>query len=199
MTIIFPSIDTTIFHVPKTGGTFIKEFAAKYKIPHEIIISQAPEESNERLTNSQHTNRYMIGSKRISFVRNPIEWYKSYWYFKIDTKKVNPMNKIDLLWHGNYRVFIEKVAEFFPHGYITEVLKPFFFDQSDLVLQTEKLNQELYNIFQDFDIAQEQIQRFPRSNVRKVDGLIKPGDLRSANRIILDMEQEIFKVYYGPK
>ena len=86
MTVLLPN--SAFLHIPRTGGTWVREVLAGANLIKDEIVSQTPEESTEGSVRSWHnvpsSNADFLAREHVfCFVRHPLTWYQSYWAYKM--------------------------------------------------------------------------------------------------------------------
>ena len=119
-------IDRAIcLHIPKTGGTFVRNYFIETKLSHgvEVLLERAHMNA-EGLRNTIGPTEDLI----FCFVRHPLTWYRSYWTSKqeIPDRRGGPMDEIvDLPWNEFIDTVIDKYPRYlsgFYEGY-TEICR----------------------------------------------------------------------------
>ena len=115
-----------IYHIPKCGGTWVKvaleEAGLDYKPARNL---KGPQPFNLKIAHATpdvvvpSTKKGRLG---ITFVREPIAWYTSYWSFR-SRKGARRDDKFpaDGLWSDNFDEFVNNILDAFPGGFVTEL------------------------------------------------------------------------------
>jgi hypothetical protein len=113
-----------IYHIPKTGGTWIKvalqAAGVRYytpswsKEPHPFNLKHA------HSTPDNVTPQAKDGRLGITFVRQPVGWYTSYWAFR-SRKGARRDEKFpaDGLWSDDFDRFVSNLLDAYPQGFVT--------------------------------------------------------------------------------
>ena len=109
-------IDRAIcLHIPKTGGTFVRNYFQETKMDHGV----------KKLLERAHINatvlREIVGHTEdlvFCFVRHPLTWYRSYWTSKQQIPNDRSGGLIDEIVDLPWREFIKTIIEKHP-GYLT--------------------------------------------------------------------------------
>ena len=106
----------SFLHVPKTGGTYARTVFNKLGIVNKELRGPSFESKK-----SIHT--ILDSENTVCLVRNPIEWYQSYWVYKtyISENRWNMNNQFDKKCHsGEFNGFIENVIQNYPNGFLNK-------------------------------------------------------------------------------
>ncbi len=118
MAIYLPKTDALILLVPKSGSRWIEAAVREAKIDFEAI---GPTELRGHGDLSVHGRNF---SFICCFVRNPVEWYRSYWAYRNRTgwETIFP---IDTICNNScFSTFVERATSFLP-GYVTRMYAMF--------------------------------------------------------------------------
>lgn len=166
-----PHRNDTIFfwHIPKTGGRWVLEaLSRRYarvglsrvpRIPSEIkplslFGHHAPP---SRVTEELKRDRF-----HFTFVRHPLNWYISWWAYRIRRKESDKRHYADRFHDEILDKFINNMLDAHPNGFVTELFQLYVgpqADQMDFVGRTENLVADLQHamslagqpIFRPFD------------------------------------------------
>ena len=112
-------------HIPKTGGTFVRNYLRETKLDHGVKVL------HERAHMNAVVLREIIGHTEdliFCFVRHPLTWYRSYWTSKqqITDRRGGLIDEIvDLPWNDFIETIINKYPRYlsnFYNGY-TEICR----------------------------------------------------------------------------
>ncbi len=100
--------NSVILHIPKTGGNYVRKVLDHNKIPyhttgrHPCILSQKlfNREISSHCIPHGH-NCFEEKLDRLIFVRHPLEWYRSYWSFRVMNKPGNEGAKVIEYWRAS--------------------------------------------------------------------------------------------------
>lgn len=182
-------IDRAIcLHIPKTGGTFIRNYFQETGMDHGV----------QKLLEKAHINAYAlrqimehpIEDLVFCFVRHPLTWYRSYWTSKqkIPDRRGGWIDDIvDQSWNG----FIEQIIAEYPH-YLTE----FYAGYTEIcrfIGKQENLREDLDTVLKFLRIPyrREYIYRRVPDNV--VPSTKKYSWIQA--KAIMEAEEEIIKRY----
>lgn len=97
-------------HVPKTGGSWVKK----------AIIASGINHKDYRIDGDPHLvlKQCPVPEKfKFAFVRHPVQFYRSYWQFKM-TNGWDKKNPIDMECKSeNFNVFVRKILDKYPGRY----------------------------------------------------------------------------------
>ena len=123
------------FHIPKTGGTYVREVIARSGFTNSEIgdVHCTP------LDIDNH-NKY----QSFTIVRHPLNWYKSWYRYRIVTGWRNHHHIDRFCEADSFEGFVENMLKYNPHGYVTEkYLSVILFVNH--ILKTETLTHDLEN------------------------------------------------------
>jgi hypothetical protein len=111
------------YHVPKTGGIWVSQAirASGIKLGRAERIK-----ANIPLTRT-HSIPELIqpeikeGRFSFCFVRYPIDWYKSFWCYRIRTRTIDLRFPADLCWSNDYDEFVNNLLLQYPTGFVTNL------------------------------------------------------------------------------
>ena len=132
--------DKIFFHIGRTGGTYITS----------CIRKSAPKKTVHNFGHVHFmTPIRLLPKKNITWIcsiRDPLEWYKSYFRYRIQ-KKWKKNHHIDKLCQDtNFEEFTKKLIYHFPYGYLSSfyaLTVPF----CDIVIDTKFLTAQLKKLF----------------------------------------------------
>jgi hypothetical protein len=147
MAILCEDCDLLFAHVPKTGGVFVEQFLIEYL---------GGERVGGRHDTFRRLNLAKVPSVRAFVVRDPLEWYRSYWAFQ------RQMTKRDSVWPlwddgdgrhptaeldrtcGSVRFeqFVLNALEQFPNGFVRSMYCKFL-NGATHALRTSRLTEDL--------------------------------------------------------
>lgn len=113
-----------LYHIPKTGGTWVKvalkNAGVRYRTPR---WSREPHPFNLKHAHSTPDNvtpKAKAGRVGITFVRQPVTWYASYWSFR-SRKGARRDEKFpaDGLWSDDFDRFVNNILDAYPRGFVT--------------------------------------------------------------------------------
>lgn len=145
MTVILPN--SVFLHVPKAGGTWVREVLKNTNLVQGELISKSSDESTEGKMRSWHCvpqDKSVFNNKYIfCFVRHPLTWYQSHWAHRTRNGSWNKGNRLDAKCQDDeFNEFILKVIEEFPQGYL-HWLYGFYTQHAHFVGKVENLQQDL--------------------------------------------------------
>ena len=150
MTLLLPN--SAFLHVPKTGGTWIRHIITETGVPYkEINKVPNPELSPENYIKSWHNTpthdeEFLNKENKFCFVRNPLEWHRSYWAFKtlVTRARWNLRSEFDVEFCGypTFPAYIDRILEASNKSYV-DWLYTFFTDHCNMVGKQENLADNL--------------------------------------------------------
>lgn len=177
MALILPR--SVFFHIPKTGGVWVRQAIARAGIP-AAEWGDRPEDPGtiHQWPGGVDTR----GKFTFAFVRHPLSWYGSFWAFRMERGWRN----VDLLESClcvEFAGFIRKVLRRFPEGHLSDRYESYVEPPGtlDFVGRTENLAEDLVAALrragEEFDEAA--IRSTPRLNATRLRPSYPP-DLREA-------------------
>lgn len=141
MTVMLPK--SRFIHIPKTGGSWVRAALRNSKIslvePIKTLKHSLPEEVS------------MPANFTFAFVRNPWDWLRSWWAYRMTTNWRDANEPLDIKCKSsNFNEFVDRVLEHFP-GVCTYSYQRFLganFDAIDFIGRTENLAEDLQKALQ---------------------------------------------------
>lgn len=149
MTVLLPK--SAFLHIPKTGGTWVRNALKDAGLHKQTLLSQTPKESTENTPRSWHnvplySDDFLARKHVFCFVRHPLTWYQSYWAHKMHddswTNSKKHVNKLDECRANEFSVFMDNVIEEFPDGYVSWLFD-FYTSHATFVGRIEQLRRDL--------------------------------------------------------
>ena len=174
------------FHTPKTGGSFVFDIFRK----------------NIQEIGHRHDTPDMIdsGAYKITFVREPVSWWESYWNWKNkdwDHPEGRELNYQPTQHFYEYKSnsiyrFVRKVYQKEP-AFLTKMFNKY--TQVDKVYRYEEIHRAIYDIVLvcDLDISYERIIEYRRVNPGHIHDKIVG---RKTIELIKNQEKDIYEKYY---
>lgn len=168
--------NSIFFDIPKTGGSWVSEGLVQYMDGNFIsgTSHQPPTGKEKKFT--------------FTFIRYPVDWYKSYYASRVD-QKIMPAHQFEQFIEKMYageKVFGRKWTS------LSDFFEPYL--KCDFVGKTESLGKDLIKAL---DIAKESRDKGNLLDRPKVNqSQYIPGVSDKIQRKIIQMEQRIIKKYY---
>lgn len=214
----------TFLHIPKTGGSWVEKvledcdlIKAKFSHKHadmERVLNYPRHYTGNYIRQCLYFKKDIYeeirDSYKFCFVRNPFQWYESYWRYclKLEWRLPKIQNKTyPLYWHKrsvslhpteliirnckdqDFNKFMEKVVQSFP-GFLTKLYGLYASHEIDFIGKQETLTDDLISILKktkvDFD--ENKIRRVNKVNESKIN-----GNTLSWNK---EIRNEIYKLEY---
>ena len=128
--------------MPKTGGTFIRETIGNLGIENEEIG-----QTHEHVISFiEKYPDYLKGRIVFTFIRHPLDWWKSYWSYRVLTGW-SPDSKIDRECNDNdFQIYIDKILKSQWKYHYINICRGFLTSHTDYVGRQENLVDDLKNI-----------------------------------------------------
>jgi hypothetical protein len=173
------------YHIPKTAGNWVRSVIDKERMRTEEIghkhsnydrvdinksvqmsgrshLKQAGKRLYKKVFTStgKKTSRKKKHIFRFCFVRNPLDWYESWWRYqnykrdwkKWGKEKWHPNRALDGLGSKSFNEFIENVLNKRP-GYVTELFFSYVKPEIDFVGKKENIRNDLFYVFENAGIS----------------------------------------------
>jgi hypothetical protein len=180
-----------IFHIPKTGGTWIHRALEAGKVNfipfHEFSPHNTPDQEPTL------ENKYTI-----AFVRHPITYYKSYWAFRIETGWTDGWYLDDTCKSKRFEIFVKNIINNNVPYVTNEYRKYWCYPQKlNFIGKTENLKNDLIHIlrFLNEDFDEKAISTLPKQNTTKTKAECSKELLHK----LIDLEKEIIDYFKYPK
>lgn len=119
---------SVIYHIPKCGGSWVKEAIKRSGIEFHLCHEVAKHEWGLGRNHSTPANidpNCRDGKFAFCFVRMPVEWYRSIWSYRM--KKLRQGRKrakkfpADWAWDDDPGKFANNLCDLFPNGFVSEL------------------------------------------------------------------------------
>ena len=195
------TVNNSIFiHLPKTGGTFLRNVLLKFSSDAVTDVSQG----FHRYLDTHDLSKYDFS---FSIVRHPIAWYESVWKHIniVKTKGIgwggntHTLSEIEKYYSKNFNIFIKNVIDNEP-GFYSNALKDYIgpnYDSVDFVARTENLYEDSCYILDKLGISYDidilnATHTFARNEEIIWDSLNKELILQAESKIIDKFYNTIF-------
>lgn len=168
MALVLPH--SVFFHIPKTGGSWVRTVIKELKIPTREIGEGRTETHRSHCFPSQVDKAELKNRFVFTFVRDPLTWYQSRWAYSMETGW-NPEDMFDLRCASNdFLTFIQNCISHYPKcGFVSRTYA--FYTASpahpfDFIGRQENLTEDLITALhmagEEFD--EEIVRSVPRVN-----------------------------------
>lgn len=193
------------YHIPRTGGIYSKEAMRRSGVGYgRCKTYQTPywlkrEHSTYRNVIDEHKD----GLFSFCFVRHPVEWYKSFWCYRMLSKTLDLRFPADWCWSGDFDEFVNNVLDAYPVGYVTNLYQCYVgreADQLDFIGKQENLVDDLIKALtlagEEFDEARLRKERHwnAAASRPKFGKLAVMSD--ETHKRIIDAERWIIETFY---
>lgn len=148
--------NSIFFHVPKTGGTWVTTVLENTVPGAEKLHIDYENKLNLRRQHVYPSKvpRKVRGSKLLfCFVRNPYEWYRSFWSYRVpagwdlghENENINPSVVDVRCGNKDFNEFVLNCVKVFPKGLLTTIYKKYV-DHVHFVGRQESLREDLVKI-----------------------------------------------------
>jgi len=127
------------YHIPRTGGMWVKSAVRHSGVPYDRAKRVTGYKNRLKMYNEHSPPDGILDSEkegRLSycFVRHPIDWYKSFWSFRVASGHVQLRNPLDFYcWDNVFEKFVANALIIYPNGYVTELYQLFVGENRDKV------------------------------------------------------------------
>lgn len=134
--------NSLFIHTPRTGSTFCHDVMRNMG-----LIKGEIGHRHDKWENLNQNEQYNSKPFKFCFVRDPLDWYKSYWAFRM-THGWRPdvrtdMNFLDLYCRSDdFETFICNIFKRYPNGFIGDLMLRYQFN-CDFVGRYENLREDL--------------------------------------------------------
>jgi len=161
-----------IYHIPKTGGTWVKAALKNagiyYRSTRLTKGGNVPFNLKEAHGTPDNTiERFKKNRLAVTFIRQPVGWYQSYWSFR-SRKGARRDEKFpaDGLWSDNFDEFVNNVLDAYPQGFVSHLYQ-FYTGDVQFIGKQERLADDLVTALEyageEFDEAA--LRATPRRNI----------------------------------
>lgn len=166
---------SVFFHIPKTGGGWVRRAIAQAGIP-AVERGRCPRMGSVRHSGFEEADTR--GKFTFTFVRHPLDWYASFWSFRMFTgwRTEEPLESCMSV---EFEPFIRNVLRRFPEGYLSKFYEFYLGSPPGglcFVGRTENLVEDLVKALtlagEDFD--EERLRATPRINASVLRPLWSP-------------------------
>ena len=222
MMALFLKSGAVFLHIPKTGGTWVTKVLqenglvrCRFSHKHADVQRAVQSPSLYRYQNLKRTLRHGPGwhsgvssAYKFCFVRNPLDWYESWWAFmsQLDWPNFAPVRRNGVReWHptaeledirdDDFSCFMQNVRRTHP-GFVSRMFASFTNPETNFVGKQESLVDDLIDVLkllnERFD--EDRIRNSPRVNVSKPRSgrpVWRPEDRRR----IMELEQDAMQQF----
>lgn len=204
MAIILPK--SIFFHVPKTGGTWVTVVLKDiFKDRYQDYKPSPKHELNlrfEHITPKDSEDRIFKDRKSFGFVRNPIDWYTSFWKYRMKNNWDNNFVLDRECRSTNLEIFVRNCLDKYPEGFVSTLFKEFTEDL-DFVGKQENLKNDLLRFLEQ---SGEDISTKDKEVIEKTGKINVSNDFDDEEYVyemskdvikdILEVESWCFEEYY---
>lgn len=191
MTLILPKSRAVFLHIPKTGGTWVREALAYANVNYEI---------GSNGYHADHASCARLGpGPRFTVVRNPYRWYASFWSFRDaggwggDLAVGHPPCV-----SSSFEEFIDLVTTHHP-SYLSKELFPRYVQPGTRVLRTRSVMEDLIQFLREVGEPFDEtcIRKTPAVNVVGLSAayLAKTQYTPRMAQRVYESEAEVFSRY----
>jgi hypothetical protein len=171
MSLYIPVNNAIYIHIPKTGGTYVRNMFQACNIRTE-------NPNRHQFTTRKHSMLWQLdedASYSFAFVRHPLRWYESFWkyqvnkWIKYEQNRWHPWRCLEACESNDFNEFISKIIEMEP-GYVTRMyewyLGPRGAQVVDFVGRTETLKDDLLCVLRELghNINMPKAHSVPKAN-----------------------------------
>jgi hypothetical protein len=204
------STDKFVFyHIPKTGGIWVKEAIRHAGIKHGRCrdrkgVGHPFGLKREHATPAVAQEGCSAGRFSFCFVRHPVSWLKSHWCYRVQTGILDEKTPIDRLWEDDFEWFVRRVLTHYPGGYVTQLYQYYVgpnADRMDFIGRQENLADDLVTALtlagETFD--EQALRGYGRRNIAaarpEMRALCELSE--DVERAVIDTERWVMDTFYG--
>lgn len=137
------------FHIPKTGGSWVRRAVKRAGIPADEVIPDVPAARLQPgdLIHALPMQLQIRNRFRFAFVRHPLTYYQSYWSYRMKVGWDPERNVVDRKYRSDdFETFVRSVLAKVPDGWVSAVYERYLgtdFLGFDFVGQMERLSDDL--------------------------------------------------------
>lgn len=197
-----------VYHIPKTGGTWVKAALRNAGIRYRAARTMPDQHPfNLRTAHSTPDNTRIRYNKAellsITFVRHPVEWYRSYWaYIMREGAGRDGRFPATRFKNDDFNVFVNGILDAHPGGFVTQLYQYYTgvdCDKVDFIGWQENLAGDLLRVLrmagEDFD---------ERALLETPPERVSPKDLRdlaipakATEARVLEAERWVMGTFYS--
>jgi hypothetical protein len=192
--------NSTFYHIPRTGGTWVEEVVSSGAVSSDVALMDKYVKGFDALINRKHIPPTVIKPNNFSFsfVRHPLDWYKSIWKYKTkrNDRKWSHWNYSELsakCGRDDFGEFIDMVIKTFSDGFYNKIISKF--SSVDFMGRQENLVDDLITAL---TIAKETFDEKSIRNCgkRNRSRYIDLNYTMKQKEKLLKMEKSIIDTYY---
>jgi len=191
--------NTIFYHIPKTGGTWVKNALDLFVKGYEKVWGKIPDEQGlawGHATPDMVSIKKKEGKVSYAIMRHPVEWYRSLWVFRKKGKLGGPNDHFlkKGSWSSDFNKFIENLAERYPNGYYTGLYKRFK-GKIDVWLRQENLTEDIILFLRKNGetFKDEDLRGYPHIRVARPHRKAQAVPSKKSLVLIKEMDKLIFK------
>jgi hypothetical protein len=142
------------YHIPRTGGVFVKEAMRKSGIAY-ARCRRVPGSNQEWELKREHDIPDFVrpedkdGLLSFCFVRHPLEWYRSFWCYRKKNDYLDLKFPADRCWDDDFNQFVANVLNEHPEGFVTKLYQFYIGgDKIDFIGRQENLTDDLVRVLE---------------------------------------------------
>jgi hypothetical protein len=194
------------YHILKTGGTWVREAMLASTDSFKSLKRFGGRKkfglAGAHVVPDHIEKRYDVDDLfSFAFVRNPLDWYKSFWAQRDDegikyrekADRSGNMFPLDVLWARRFQRFIFKILTIYPNGFLTELYKLYVGEDGkrlDFVGRQENLRSDLITAL---TLAGEKFDAKKIMNLERVNVSASKDKYKNAFTLDKGLEKELLK------
>lgn len=137
-----------VYHVPKSGGIYVKEAMRRSGLRYGRCkdIHSAFWLKREHSTYRSVIDEHKDGLFSFCFVRHPVDWYRSFWSYRMMSRTLDLRSPPDWCWSPDFNEFVNNVLDTFPRGWVNNLYQCYVgknADKVDFIGRQENLTDDL--------------------------------------------------------
>ncbi len=200
---------SVFYHIPKTGGIWVKSAMIRAGLNYDRCrnikgMSHKFALKREHAIPDVVCDEYKKDLFSFCFIRHPVEWYKSFWCYRLKTGHLSTKFPLDSLWDDSFEKFVSNVLREYPGGFVTELYQCYVgenADKLDFIGKQETLANDLVKAltlagedFNEEDLRHTRLRNVSAGHPEYKNMCVLTKETQS---MVLDSEKWVINQFYG--